>query len=119
MTFDSALDALRKLWKPYRPSNDTEGMMFMEHWCDRCARDAATRNGKPEHGCPILAATLAFDVDDPDYPNAWIRQANDTEWPGTARCTEFVPAEELSNRARRAWATRRKNVRESCEDLFK
>lgn len=105
-------------WEPYRPGNGTEGEMFQEQWCNRCARDAAFRNGKPEHGCRILAATMAFEVDDPEYPREWIREANDSEWPGTARCTAFVPAEELSNRAKRAWETRRKQVRESCGDLF-
>jgi hypothetical protein len=92
--------------------------MFMERWCDHCARDAAARNGKFEHGCRILAATFVFDVGDPAFPKEWIRAANDREWPGTARCTAFVPAEELSARAKRAWETRRKMARESCPDLF-
>lgn len=105
-------------WEPYRPSNGTEGEIFMERWCFRCSRDAAFRNGKPEYGCQILAATFVFDLDDPEYPKEWVRQSTDDEWPGTARCTAFVPQSELSERAKRAWATRRQMLRDSCRDLF-
>jgi hypothetical protein len=105
-------------WAPYRPSNGTEGEIFQERWCFQCARDAAFRNGKPEYGCRILSATMAFDVGDTEYPSEWIREANDTEWPGTARCTAFVPLAELSLRAKRAWKTRRERARRSCADLF-
>jgi hypothetical protein len=106
------------VWEPYRPSNGTEGEMFMERWCFNCARDAAYRNNKPEHGCQILARTFVFDISDAEYPKEWIRAANDTEWPGTARCMAFVPTEELSLRARRAWITRRRKKRETCADLL-
>lgn len=111
-------DKITPAWEPYRPSNGTEGEMFMEQWCSRCARDVAYRNNKPEYGCRILAATFVFDIDDPEYPKEWIRQATDDEWPGTARCTAFVPTGELSARARRAWKTRRENAAKSCGDLF-
>ena len=73
-------------WEAYRPSNGTEGLLFQEAWCARCAHDLT-------EGCPILRRTLFHEIGDPEYPVEWIRQANDTEWPGTARCTAFVPME--------------------------
>lgn len=78
---------------PYRPSNGTEGECFMERWCARCTHDAAMRNdpGAWETGCQIIAMTLAFDVDDPEYPAEWIE--DDVEWPAPSnpRCTAFQP----------------------------
>lgn len=71
-------------WEPYRPSNGTEGQLFMEAWCSNCAIDA-------NHNCEILARSLAFDLNSPEYPKEWVRRANDDEWPGSARCTAFVP----------------------------
>ena len=52
----------------YRPSNGTEGEFFMERWCYRCRHDSA-----PDDFCPILATTMAFDVDDPEYPSEWVQ----------------------------------------------
>jgi hypothetical protein len=115
---DEVSASILPAWEPYRPSNGTEGQFFMEEWCLRCARDAAFRNDKPEHGCRILARTLLYDIDDPNYPKEWVRRSNDNEWPGSARCTAFVSQEELSKRARRAWQTRRERRRASCRDLF-
>lgn len=62
----------------YRPSNGTEGDWFMSQFCDRCAKDT---EASP---CPIIAATMALDVDDPDYPEEWIE---DDSGP---RCTAFA-----------------------------
>jgi hypothetical protein len=74
--------------KPYRPSNGTEGMEFIEHWCGRCKRDQAYQESDGEEdGCPIVAASLAFDVDAPDYPREWVQ---DDPW-GNPRCTAFAP----------------------------
>lgn len=92
-------------WEPYRPSNGTEGMGFIECWCDGCARDAAARNGHPENGCPILARTLAYDIGDPKYPREWQRNRET----GECRCTAFVGKEALSERAKKAHRTRRAN----------
>jgi len=41
--------------KAYRPSNGTEGMMFMATWCDRCA---VNHDGD----CEILAESFYSDV---------------------------------------------------------
>lgn len=76
-------------WEPYRPSNGTEGDLFREDWCDRCKRDQAfQQSGGQEPGCPIVADSMAFSVDDAKYPKEWRRRADATEWPG-AECTAF------------------------------
>lgn len=61
----------------YRPSNGTEGLWFMERWCDHCTKDTKS---KP---CRILGRTMAFEVTDRSYPRAWIE---DEDGP---RCTAF------------------------------
>ena len=48
----------------WRPCNGTEGELFIDSWCGRCVRDV-------NHDCPILAATMAFDVSDERYPAEW------------------------------------------------
>ena len=54
--------------KPYRPSNGTEGEWFMADWCDRCTKD----NYPEKPFCPIIGASLAFDIGNPNYPKEWI-----------------------------------------------
>lgn len=68
--------------KPYRPSNGTEGMDFMEQFCVRCKKDEDER-------CPILGRTMAYQVDEPEYPVEWIRD-DDGRNP---RCTAFEAKE--------------------------
>lgn len=80
---------------PYRPSNGTEGEGFIARWCAGCARDV-------RQDCTILARSLAFDIDHPNYPKEWTVQAG-----AGPRCTSFMPLGVLSDRARKAWATRR------------
>lgn len=53
--------------KPYRPSNGTEGMGFIENWCENCVHEAD--EDKP---CQILGRTMAFQIDDPQYPKEWV-----------------------------------------------
>jgi hypothetical protein len=70
---------------PYRPSNGTEGEMFMSDWCFRCERDK-------DGDCDILARTLAFNVDDPRYPKEWVCKwapADDGFPLPIPRCTAF------------------------------
>ena len=66
--------------KKFRPSNGTEGEIFIDSWCGECARDK-------NQGCPIVAATFAFDVDEPEYPQEW-QYGED----GQPKCTAFEPA---------------------------
>lgn len=72
---------------PYRPSNGTEGEMFMNAWCFRCERDR-------DEDCDILARSFAFNVDDPRYPKEWVCKwvAADDGFPSPIpRCTAFWP----------------------------
>jgi hypothetical protein len=57
--------------RPYRPSNGTEGEIFMERWCATCQRDADFQDGNDGAGCEIAARALAFDIGQPDYPAEW------------------------------------------------
>ncbi len=61
--------------KPYRPSNGTEGMMFMEAFCERCTKDRFDETGKPEDGCDILMRTLCHEIKDAEYPPEWTHTA--------------------------------------------
>lgn len=70
--------------KPYRPSNGTEGVSFIDYFCGRCERDRAFREERGD-SCPIVAASFAFDIHHPSYPKEWIE---DDDGP---RCTAFVP----------------------------
>jgi hypothetical protein len=73
--------------KRYRPSNGDEGMWFMDRFCDRCRRDDAFQRGKGD-SCPIAAATMIYEEDDPQYPKEWIE---DDDGP---RCTAYEPLDE-------------------------
>jgi hypothetical protein len=72
-------------YRPYRPSNGTEGDIFMTQWCGRCLHDQAHREG---HGdaCDIATDTMAYSISDPEYPKEW-RQ----DGPSGPRCTNFQP----------------------------
>lgn len=69
---------LDKILRPYRPSNGTEGEYFIEAHCCKCIKD---RN----HDCAILAATMAYTLDDPEYPKEWVRVDDGP------MCTAYVP----------------------------
>ena len=64
----------------YRPSNGTEGEIFMQEFCDSCIY------GDPgnEKYCEIIKKTMMFDVDDREYPIEW-RYGED----GQPICTKF------------------------------
>jgi hypothetical protein len=73
--------------KPYRPSNGTEGDYFQNDWCEKCARDQAFRNNPDSgDGCPIVAATLIFDIHESEYPKEWIEDDDGSN----PRCTAFT-----------------------------
>jgi hypothetical protein len=75
--------------KPYRPSNGTEGAIFMAEFCDRCKREPAWDDkGNPQgEPCPILSAAMAHYPGDTDHPSPaeWIQEGDE------ARCTAFEP----------------------------
>lgn len=70
--------------KPYRPSNGTEGAIFMGMWCGHCERDRAFREDTGD-SCPIAADAMVFDVEDEAYPRQWRYDDN-----GVPECTGFV-----------------------------
>lgn len=78
-------------WEPYRPSNGTEGDIFMTAFCYRCRKDTT------QSPCEIIARTMAYDELDPNYPKEWRRQVDDDSWPGTAECTAFEPGEVIDS----------------------
>ena len=69
--------------RPYRPSNGSEGMDFMDAFCCRCAK--SDHDGA---GCDISDRTMWLNVTDPDYPTEWIEDV--ARYPFTnPRCTAF------------------------------
>lgn len=54
---------LKRILRPYRPSNGTEGCWFITTFCERCIKDAAVNRGgsepRYEDGCQILARSFA------------------------------------------------------------
>ena len=71
--------------KSYRPSNGTEGIMFMDLFCHLCSKD----NPDEDSGCEIIVLSMAYDTDESRYPEEWIY---DTD--GQPICTAFTPEEE-------------------------
>ncbi|MEL6921116.1 MAG: hypothetical protein AAFO77_08825 [Pseudomonadota bacterium] len=71
--------------RPYRPSNGTEGDIFMAAWCERCAR---WNYDDPDAVCMIQLRALAHSIDDPDYPEEW--QYSDG---GVPICSAFTQTE--------------------------
>lgn len=66
MTFpaDLARMYVAQAGQPYKPSNGTEGHVFISEWCCNCARDKAMREGEPldecddDEVCQILGASF-------------------------------------------------------------
>ena len=58
---------------PYRPSNGTDGMIFEEGWCAKCAglvHVPAAENDPTCKDCPYLSASF-WDVDPPRQVWVW------------------------------------------------
>lgn len=68
--------------RKYRPSNGTEGMMFMEAWCEHCAKFLEAEAGAGQD-CDIVTRTFWLDEKDKDYPAEW------TYNEGQPCCTAF------------------------------
>lgn len=88
-----ATELEKRAGQKYRPSNGTEGAVFMEAWCCRCQRDRSMREGEPvdecddNELCPIIGDTMAYSTEDPGYPVEW-QYGKD----GQPCCTAFIPA---------------------------
>ena len=67
----------------YRPSNGTEGEIFMSRFCDRC-KHCETIDAKDL--CDIIMRSMVFETDDKEYPQ---ELKFDSE--GRPMCTEFIP----------------------------
>lgn len=78
--------------KKYRPSNGTEGEGFIACFCERCTKDNFPDENKP--WCQILADTLAFDINDENYPKEWIWGMD-----GNPTCTAFEERKVITPRA--------------------
>lgn len=84
-TDDLAEKMKERAGEKYRPANGAEGMIFMDNFCLQCSKD--NYNGDvPDTGCPIIADTLTFSVDDENYPQEW-QYGED----GQPKCTAFDP----------------------------
>lgn len=72
----------------YRPSNGTEGQLFLDAFCRRCQRDG---HGDDDDGqrCEINGLTMIYQVGEAEYPTEW-QYGKD----GQPCCTAFVPAGE-------------------------
>jgi hypothetical protein len=68
--------------RKYQPSNGTEGMMFMEEFCDQCLH----QHPDPDHKnqCHLIALTMCYSPKDPEYPEEWTYDAK-----GEPTCTKF------------------------------
>lgn len=75
---DLALELVDQAGQKYRPSNGTEGEIFIGSWCFECERDK-------HQDCPIVAATFRHDVHEPEYP-----QESQYGPDGQPLCTAFV-----------------------------
>lgn len=72
-------------WIPgWRPSNGSEGRLFMHNWCDRCIHDEAARRGEPESGCPLILRTAQG-----ERLTEWERRQTVGGW-FEQRCTAYV-----------------------------
>ena len=69
--------------KPYRPSNGTEGDMFMRTFCHRCEKDREWREHE-RNSCLILGNAFAFNIGEEGFPAEWVY---DDE--GEPSCTAF------------------------------
>lgn len=77
--------------EPYRPSNGTEGMIFMEGWCDRCAA---------YNICKIWPATMALGINDEGYPKQWVYENDEPV------CTSFKDKSEVERKPYRCKETK-------------
>lgn len=75
---DFAAELVARAGQKFRPSNGTEGQIFIGSWCFQCARDA-------NHDCPIVAATFRYTVEEAEYPQEWQYGPD-----GQPLCTAFV-----------------------------
>lgn len=59
----------------FKPSNGTEGELFMTEYCDKCQRCGT---------CELIGDTMIYDIDDERFPHQWQYGSN-----GQPTCTDF------------------------------
>jgi hypothetical protein len=57
--------------KKYKPSNGTEGELFINRHCANCVHENSFRKEDGKKFCGILSATLTHEVNDKKYPTEW------------------------------------------------
>lgn len=66
--------------EPYRPSNGTEGDIFMAKFCFNGCKHHTVQNP-----CMIMGRSLGYSIGDPEYPKEWVQDGyGDNE-----RCTAY------------------------------
>lgn len=75
-------------YRPYRPSNGTEGEIFMSDWCARCA---LANFDDPDRSCDINLRAMVHDVYEKGYPTEW--QYSNGGVPICTAFTDIVPSE--------------------------
>jgi len=78
-TSDLAESYKESAGQKYQPSNGTEGMIFMERYCDNCIHD----DGEDKL-CNLIADTMIYEPEDEEYPQEW-QYGKD----GQPLCTKF------------------------------
>lgn len=73
---DYAAMLMKRAGEKWRPSNGTEGNLFIAAHCMKCMEDG--------DNCEILGLTFAHDVEDAEYPAEW-QYGKD----GQPTCTAF------------------------------
>lgn len=87
----ASMFAASSVGKKFRPSNGTEGELFIAAWCHNCKKDSfANESCDSEHchdqeTCQIIGDTMLFDVEDEGYPSEWTYGTD-----GQPRCTAFI-----------------------------
>lgn len=56
--------------RKYQPSNGTEGMWFIDEHCMNCLHCDPNPDGEKQ--CMILGNSMAYSINDPEYPKEWI-----------------------------------------------
>lgn len=54
----------------YRPSNGTEGAIFMSQYCFTCKKCGMDEDSDIPP-CQILGRTFGYSIDEPEYPSEW------------------------------------------------
>lgn len=71
--------------RAYRPSNGTEGMGFIDKFCENCKHEKFMHtNNHDDRKCDILNRSLIHDLENEQYPEEWIYDEN-----GQPTCTKF------------------------------